>query len=121
MALTVNQLTFKQEVLGASMPVLVNFWAPWCGICRLVEPMLSKMQTEWGGQLKCVSVNADENLKLANAYKLKTLPTVLLFHQGDILCRLDHFRSKDDFQTAAIELQTVLETARPHYRYSVSA
>jgi thioredoxin 1 len=121
MALVVNQATFRHEVLGSSTPVLVNFWAPWCGLCRLVEPMLSKLQAEWGAQIKWVSINADENLKLANTYKLKTLPTVMLFVEGDLICRLDHFRSHDDFRAAAVELQATLETAVQCYDYSVSA
>lgn len=121
MALAVNQVTFKQEVLGCSTPVLVSFWAPWCGICRLVEPMLSRLQVEWGGQIKWVNINADENLKLANAYKLKTLPTIMLFDRGDLVYRLEQLHSREDFRTATTELQTTLENVMSRYGYSVSA
>lgn len=109
MPLTVNQVTFSQEVLGASVPVLVNFWAPWCGVCRMVGPMLSELQAKWDGEIKLVNINADENLKLATAYKLKNLPTVMLFNQGDIQCRFEDFQSRDDFRTATQNLQTALE------------
>lgn len=109
MLLTVNQTTFSQEVLGSSVPVLVNFWAPWCGVCRLVGPMLSELKSTWGEHIKVVSINADENLKLANAYKLTSLPTVILFDQGNLQCRLDYFKNRDDFQAAMTDLHTALE------------
>lgn len=118
MALAVNELTFKQEVLGSTTPVLVNFWAPWCGVCRMVNPMLAELQAEWRGQIKLVSVNADENLRLASCYKLTTLPTVLLIDQGNLLCRLDQFKGRDDFHRAAADLQTALERIMLRYSYS---
>ncbi len=121
MALAVNQTTFKQEVLSSSVPVLVNFWAPWCGTCRLVEPMLSKLQNQWNGEVRWVNVNADENLKLANAYRLQTLPTVILFNQGRILHRLEQFHSKAELQIATEELQTALESVFGQLTYSASA
>lgn len=118
MALAVNELTFKQEVLGSATPVLVNFWAPWCGVCRLVSPMLTEIQAEWEGQVKLVSVNADENLRLASTYKLTTLPTVILVDQGRMLCRLDEFKGRDDLRRAASDLQTALQRVMLHYSYS---
>lgn len=118
MALAVNELTFKQEVLGSATPVLVNFWAPWCGVCRLVNPMLVELQTERRGEIKLVSINADENLRLASRYKLTTLPTVMLFDQGNLICRLDQFKGRDDFRRAAVDLQTVLDRTMLHYSYS---
>ncbi len=118
MALAVNELTFKQEVLASAAPVLVNFWAPWCGVCRLVNPMLAELQAEWGGQIKLVSVNADENLRLASTHKLVTLPTVMLFEQGALLCRLEQFRGRDDFRHAAVELQSTLQRVMLRYSYS---
>ncbi|NJO43259.1 MAG: redoxin domain-containing protein [Cyanobacteria bacterium CRU_2_1] len=111
---TVNQFTFNQEVLASSNPVLVSFWAPWCGVCRLVSPMLSELQTKWDGRIKLVSINADENLKLANAYKLTTLPTVMLFDQGNIHCRLEQFQNRDDLKTASADLQAALEEIMLH-------
>jgi thioredoxin 1 len=120
MTLTVNQLSFKQEVLTSPIPVLVNFWAPWCGVCRLVSPMLFEIQSEWGGQLKIVSINADENLRLSSSYRLTTLPTVMLFDRGALLCRVDKLGSRNDFQKAADELQRALE-ALAIKEYSCSA
>jgi thioredoxin 1 len=110
MALTVDQTTFNHEVLGASVPVLVSFWAPWCGVCRMVNPVLLELQTQWQGQIKLVSINADENLKLANTYRLKSLPTIILFDRGNVRCRFEDFQSRDDFHNAAKNLHFNLET-----------
>lgn len=108
MSLTVDQVTFSHEVLGASVPVLVNFWAPWCGVCRMVSPMLTELQTEWQGQIKLVNINADENLKLANTYRLKSLPTVMLFDRGKLQCRFEDFQNREDFRSATKNLQAAL-------------
>jgi thioredoxin 1 len=119
MTLTVNQLSFKQEVLASSTPVLVNFWAPWCGVCRLVNPMLIEVQAEWGEQLKIVDINADENLRLSSSYRLTTLPTVLLFDRGSLLYRVDKLSNRNDFQKATKELQRALEAVLiSEYSYS---
>lgn len=97
MVLSVNEKTFKEEVLDSSTPVLVHFWAPWCGLCKMIVPQLVKFQSEWNGQLKLVGVNADESLKLASSYQLKTLPTLILFEDGEIVNRVDHFQVREDF------------------------
>lgn len=118
MALAVNELTFRQEVLSSATPVLVNFWAPWCGVCRMVNPMLAELQAEWGAQIKLVSINADENLRLASTHKLANLPTVMLFDQGKVICRLDQFKGRDDFHRAAADLATSLNQLMLSYSYS---
>lgn len=118
MALAVNQLTFRQEVIESAIPVLVSFWAPWCGVCRLVNPMLSEIQAEWGDQIKLVSINADENLRLASTHRITTLPTVLLFDRGAVLCRLDQFSERNDFRRATVDLQTMLKQTIQPYSYS---
>ncbi|MCU0523976.1 MAG: thioredoxin domain-containing protein [Elainella sp. Prado103] len=118
MALAVNELTFKQEVLGSTSPVLVNIWAPWCGVCRMINPMLTDLQAAWHGQVKLVSINADDNLRLTSSYRISTLPTVMLFDQGKLLCRLDQFKNRDDFQRACADLETALQGVMLHYSYS---
>ncbi|WP_202222451.1 co-chaperone YbbN [Okeania sp. KiyG1] len=97
MLLSINEKTFKKEVLDASNPVLVNFWAPWCGLCHMIVPQLIQFQSEWNGHLKLVGVNADESLKLASKYQLRTLPTLILFENGQIVNRVDHFQVREDF------------------------
>lgn len=94
--LSVNEKTFKDTVLNSSVPVLVYFWTPWCGLCRFVNPILQKLQAERGEYLKIVNVNADSNFKLANTYRLKNLPTLILFDQGQVIQRLEEFESRED-------------------------
>ncbi|GBF82715.1 thioredoxin family protein [Aphanothece sacrum] len=94
--LSVNDQTFSSTVLESSQPVLVHFWAPWCGLCLLIHPLLSKVQSEWDGPLKLVSVNADENFKLANTYRLRNLPTLILFDQGQIIHRLEGVQGREE-------------------------
>jgi thioredoxin 1 len=118
MALAVNQLTFNREVIDSAIPVLVGFWAPWCGVCRLVNPMLGDLKAEWGDQIKLVSINADENLRLTNRYRITTLPTVILFDRGQLLCRFEQFRGRDDFRHASLDLATLLQQLAQPYSYS---
>jgi thioredoxin 1 len=104
MVLSVNGRTFSQEVLDASTLVLVDFWAPWCGLCRIIHPLLQEIQPEWAEPVKLVRVNADENLKLANTYRIKSLPTLLLFEEGQLILRLENFHGRDDLRMALRKL-----------------
>lgn len=86
----------------------------------MVDPILLEIQSHWKGQVKLVSINADENLKLANAYKLKSLPTLMLFDQGHVQCRFEHFNTREDFRTAAADLKVALDTIMMRYSCSAS-
>lgn len=97
MVFTVTEQTFPKEVLESPQLVLVNFGAPWCGLCRLINPIVRSYDAQWKGKIKLVGVNADENFKLANTYQLKSLPTLLLFAEGKVVERLEGFHSRDDF------------------------
>jgi thioredoxin 1 len=105
MVLLVNETTFTKEVLESSVPVLVNFEAPWCGLCRIIHPLLSQFQTQCGNELKLVGVNADQNFKLSNTYRLKSLPTLLLIEKGIVKQKLEGFRSRDDLRSALEEIK----------------
>lgn len=100
MVFAVNKINFQQEVLEASRPVLVHFWSPWCGLCRLINPMLETLQQDQDQQIKLVSINADENFKLTNFYRLRNLPTIMLFKNGELIEKLDNFNSRDRLRIA---------------------
>ncbi len=103
--LSVNERTFTKEVLESPIPVLIHFWAPWCGLCRLIEPLLSEIQKHGSEYIKIVGVNADENFKLSNTYRLTTLPTLILIENGKIRYRLDSFRGRDELRLALEEIK----------------
>jgi thioredoxin 1 len=79
--------TFEQEVLRASQPVLVDFWAPWCGPCRMVEPILEKLAHEMAGRLRVVKVNVDQNPLTAQRYGIQSIPTMMVVKNGQIADR----------------------------------
>ncbi|NET35375.1 MAG: thioredoxin [Cyanothece sp. SIO1E1] len=105
MLTSISEETFTKEVLGSSTPVLVHFWAPWCGLCKMINPLLNRFQTEWEGDIKLVGINADRTFRLANLYQLKTLPTLLFFEGGQVLHRLEGVRGRDDLR---LELEALM-------------
>ena len=83
MANDVTEQTFDQEVLRSEQPVLVDFWAEWCGPCHAVAPVLDKIAEERQGELKLVKVNIDENQNLAIKYGIQSIPAIVLFKNGE--------------------------------------
>ncbi len=106
---TVTEENFQQAVLDSSVPVFVQFQAPWCSLCRLISPVLASAQADWPTLLKVVEVNADDNLKLANRYQLKTLPTLLYIQNGQVLHRIEGFKSREALRT---QLQDIAHSGR---------
>mgnify|MGYP003572294182 CR=1 FL=1 len=94
----VDEKTFDSKVLGSDVPVLVDFWAPWCGPCRIVGPVLDSLAQEHGGVIKVVKVNVDENPALASRYGVRGIPTIALFDRGSVRETLVGARPRADFE-----------------------
>ncbi len=81
-ALQVTDASFKEEVLDSELPVLVDFWAPWCGPCRMVAPVVEEIAEQYKGQMKVVKVNTDDNPSVASKYGIRSIPTLMIFKGG---------------------------------------
>jgi len=82
---SVTEQNFEQEVLKSELPVLVDFWAPWCGPCRAVAPVVEKVATDLEGKLKTVKCNVEESQSLATKFGIRSIPSLLIFRGGEVI------------------------------------
>jgi thioredoxin 1 len=94
----VTDATFEQEVLKAPRPVLVDFWAPWCGPCRMVAPIVEELAEEYDGKVNFVKLNTDDNPIIASRYDIRSIPTLLVFRGGQAVGQIIGFRPKSDLR-----------------------
>jgi thioredoxin 1 len=100
----VTDATFKDEVLDSAGPVLVDFWAPWCGPCRMVAPVVGEIAEQFEGQVKVVKLNTDENPNIASQYGIRSIPTLMIFKGGQ----------KVDMVVGAVPKTTLANTLNKH-------
>lgn len=81
-ATAVTDASFEQDVLKSDVPVLVDFWAPWCGPCRMVAPIVEEIANDFEGSIKVFKLNTDENPNIASQYGIRSIPTLMLFKDG---------------------------------------
>lgn len=86
--LEVSSSDFASEVLESELPVLVDFWAPWCGPCKALSPSVDKIARETEGKLKVVKCNIDQSQDIAGRYSIMSIPTLLVFHKGEVVEQL---------------------------------
>lgn len=100
MHITLDQNNFKSEVLDFSGKVLVDFWAPWCGPCQMLGPVIDEIADELNGQVKVAKINVDENQELAGQFNVASIPTVLIFENGQVKNTLIGFHQKQEYLDA---------------------
>ncbi len=98
--ITLTQENFAKEVLQASQPTLVDFWAEWCGPCKMLTPILDELANEYAGRVRFGKVNIDEHQGLAAEYGISSIPTLLLFKDGQVANQMVGLRSKRDLKAS---------------------
>ena len=94
----VSDANFEVEVLKSDLPVLVDFWAPWCGPCRMVAPIVEELADEYAGRVGFVKLNTDDNPMTASRYGIRSIPTLLVFKGGQPVGQIIGFRPKSDLK-----------------------
>ena len=94
----VSDKEWDVEVLSSDTPVLVDFWAPWCGPCKMVAPVVDELAEEYDGKVKFVKLNTDDNIETASKYGIRSIPTLMVFKGGEAVEQVVGFRPKSELK-----------------------
>lgn len=98
MSQAISDAEFESEVLKSDVPVMVDFWAPWCGPCRAMLPVVEELEKEYEGKVKIMKINVDENSMVPSMYNVMSIPTFIIFKGGKVATQFVGARSKADMQ-----------------------